>query len=60
MREIFVLQVSEAAAKEGATFVDKWFVGCTASHVVCEGSSVQKYLGHSNNIVTVSVSALPQ
>lgn len=34
--------------------VDQWYVGCSASHVVCEGPSVRKYLGHSNNIVTVS------
>lgn len=51
-------QVVEAAAREGATFVDHWFIGCNASHVVCEGSSVQRYLGHTNNVVTVSASLL--
>ncbi|KAK1550671.1 hypothetical protein Q3G72_022869 [Acer saccharum] len=45
-------KVFEAAAKEGATVVNQWFVGCSASHVVCEGTSVQRYLGHSNNLVT--------
>ncbi|KAM2969076.1 hypothetical protein FF2_016233 [Malus domestica] len=45
-------KVTEAARREGATFVDQWFVGCKASHVVCEGSSSRKYLGHSSNIVT--------
>ncbi|TQE05233.1 hypothetical protein C1H46_009212 [Malus baccata] len=45
-------KVTEAASREGATFVDQWFVGCKASHVVCEGSSSRKYLGHSSNIVT--------
>ncbi|KAI9192159.1 hypothetical protein LWI28_019009 [Acer negundo] len=45
-------KVFEAAAKEGAMLVDRWFVGCSASHVVCEGTSVQRYLGHSNNLVT--------
>ncbi|KAH7574473.1 hypothetical protein JRO89_XS03G0300600 [Xanthoceras sorbifolium] len=45
-------KVFEAAAKEGATLVNQWFVGCSASHVVCEGTSVQRYLGHSNNLVT--------
>lgn len=32
--------------------MDQWYVGCSASHVVCEGPSVGKYLGHSNNIIT--------
>ncbi|TXG61776.1 hypothetical protein EZV62_013139 [Acer yangbiense] len=45
-------KVFEAAAKEGATLVNQWFVGCSASHVVCEGTSVRRYLGHSNNLVT--------
>ncbi|CAI9094531.1 OLC1v1030289C1 [Oldenlandia corymbosa var. corymbosa] len=45
-------KVVEAAEPEGATFLDQWFVGCGASHVVCEGPSVRKYLGHSNNVVT--------
>lgn len=39
-------------------FLDQWFVGCSASHVICEGAAIQRYLGHSNNLVTVSVSAL--
>ncbi|CAK9187997.1 unnamed protein product [Ilex paraguariensis] len=42
----------EAAAGEGATLLDQWFVGCNVSHVVCEGPSVQKYLGHSDYLVT--------
>ncbi|PRQ27390.1 putative BRCT domain-containing protein [Rosa chinensis] len=45
-------KVIQAASREGATFLDQWFVGCRASHVVCEGSSSRKYLGHSSNIVT--------
>ncbi|KAK9946783.1 hypothetical protein M0R45_012229 [Rubus argutus] len=45
-------KVIQAAGREGATFIDQWFVGCRASHVVCEGSSSRKYLGHSSNIVT--------
>ncbi|XP_057957752.1 uncharacterized protein LOC131150799 [Malania oleifera] len=45
-------KVIEAAAREGATFVDQWFVGCSASYVVSEGPSMQKYLGHCNNLVT--------
>ncbi|CDP19691.1 unnamed protein product [Coffea canephora] len=45
-------KVVEAASGEGANLVDQWYVGCSASHVVCEGPSVGKYLGHSNNIVT--------
>lgn len=38
----------------GATVVDHWYIGCHASHVVCEGPSVRKYLGHSSHLVTVS------
>ncbi|GLT74203.1 hypothetical protein SLA2020_460140 [Shorea laevis] len=45
-------KVIEAATKEGATILDRWFVGCNASHVVCEGTSVHRYIGHSNNLVT--------
>eukprot|EP00262_Sarcandra_glabra_P022403 TRINITY_DN9905_c0_g1_i1.p1 TRINITY_DN9905_c0_g1~~TRINITY_DN9905_c0_g1_i1.p1 ORF type:complete len:489 (-),score=62.67 TRINITY_DN9905_c0_g1_i1:370-1806(-) len=45
-------KVVDAASGEGATFVDHWFVGCNASHVVCEGPSIQKYIGHTNNLVT--------
>ncbi|KAG8635981.1 uncharacterized protein LOC110603663 isoform X2 [Manihot esculenta] len=45
-------KVYEAASGEGATFLDRWFVGCSASHVVCEGASTQRYLGHSNHLVT--------
>lgn len=45
-------KVVKVAAAEGATFLNKWFVGCNASHVVCEGASVQKYIGHSSNLVT--------
>ncbi|GMN63321.1 hypothetical protein TIFTF001_032404 [Ficus carica] len=45
-------KVIEAASREGATLLDKWFVGCHASHVVCEGSSIRRYLGHASNLVT--------
>ncbi|KAJ6382581.1 hypothetical protein OIU77_031094 [Salix suchowensis] len=45
-------KVYEAATREGAKVLDRWFVGCSASHVVCEGASIQKYLGHSSNLVT--------
>ncbi|BBG95036.1 hypothetical protein Prudu_003475 [Prunus dulcis] len=45
-------KVIEAARREGVTLIDQWFVGCRASHVVCEGSASRKYLGHSSNIVT--------
>ncbi|XP_047967229.1 uncharacterized protein LOC125211465 [Salvia hispanica] len=45
-------KVSVALSAEGATLVDQWFVGCNVNYVVCEGPSVQKYLGHSTNVVT--------
>ncbi|GMI81361.1 hypothetical protein like AT2G26270 [Hibiscus trionum] len=45
-------KVLEVVSKEGATVVDRWFVGCGASHVVCEGKFVHRYIGHSNNVVT--------
>ncbi|CAO2838586.1 unnamed protein product [Amaranthus hypochondriacus] len=45
-------KVVDVAAREGALLVDQWFVGCGASYVVCEGSSIQRYLGHSDNIVS--------
>ncbi|KAH9804968.1 brct domain-containing DNA repair protein-related [Citrus sinensis] len=49
---ISCVNVFEAATNEGATLVNQWFVGCGASYVVCEEDSVQKYMGHSNNLVT--------
>ncbi|KAL6533850.1 hypothetical protein OROHE_013683 [Orobanche hederae] len=45
-------KVAEAISGEGASLVEQWFVGCNATHVVCEGPSAQKYLGHSSNLVT--------
>lgn len=45
-------KVVEAARREGATCVDHWFIGCNATHVVCEGASVQKYIGYATNLVT--------
>ncbi|KAH6837098.1 hypothetical protein C2S53_016270 [Perilla frutescens var. hirtella] len=45
-------KVAEALSAEGASLLDQWFVGCSATHVVCEGPSIQKYLGHSSNVVT--------
>ncbi|KAI3468336.1 hypothetical protein Pfo_024999 [Paulownia fortunei] len=45
-------KVAKALSAEGATLMDQWFVGCNATHVVCEGPSIQKYLGHSSNLVT--------
>ncbi|KAL1532426.1 hypothetical protein AAHA92_32439 [Salvia divinorum] len=45
-------KVSEALSAEGASLLDQWFVGCNAAYVVCEGPSIQKYIGHSTNVVT--------
>ncbi|XP_039004980.1 uncharacterized protein LOC120132238 [Hibiscus syriacus] len=45
-------KVLEEASKKGATVIDLWFVGCGATYVVCEGHSIHRYIGHSNNIVT--------
>ncbi|XP_024960415.1 uncharacterized protein LOC112501016 [Cynara cardunculus var. scolymus] len=45
-------KVAEAAFGQGASLADQWLPGHNASHVVCEESSVQKYLGHSNYLVT--------
>ncbi|GLJ11043.1 hypothetical protein SUGI_0141190 [Cryptomeria japonica] len=45
-------KVAEAAQREGATCVDRWFIGCNATHVVCEGPSFQRYVGYTTNLVT--------
>ncbi|KAF5813448.1 putative BRCT domain-containing protein [Helianthus annuus] len=45
-------KVVEAAFGQGCSLVDQWLPGHNPSHVVCEESSVQKYLGHSNYLVT--------
>jgi hypothetical protein len=38
--------------------LEHWFIGCHATYVVCEDVSVKKYFGHSDNIVTVSNTAI--
>ncbi|GKA60638.1 putative BRCT domain-containing protein [Tanacetum coccineum] len=45
-------KVVEAAFGQGGSLADQWLPGHSASHVVCEDSSVQKYLGHSSYLVT--------
>ncbi|KAH9602964.1 hypothetical protein KSS87_021497 [Heliosperma pusillum] len=45
-------KVVDVAAQEGALLLNQWFVGCGANYIVCEGSSIKKYLGHSDNIVS--------
>ncbi|KAL8222944.1 hypothetical protein R6Q57_020343 [Mikania cordata] len=45
-------KVVEAAFGQGCSLVDQWLPGHNPSHVICEESSVQKYLGHSNCLVT--------
>lgn len=42
------------AGDQGAKVINSWFIGCNASLVICEGASVQRYLGHANTIVSVS------
>ncbi|CAE6074980.1 unnamed protein product [Arabidopsis arenosa] len=44
--------VSQVAVEGGAKLMNQWFIGCNASHVVCEAGSVLRYLGHSSNLVT--------
>ncbi|XP_039018354.1 uncharacterized protein LOC120149691 [Hibiscus syriacus] len=45
-------KVLGTVSKEGAATVDRWFVGCGASLVVCERNSIHRYVGQCNNIVT--------
>ncbi|XP_073224540.1 uncharacterized protein [Cicer arietinum] len=45
-------KVVESASSEGASFAEQWFVGCNVSHVVTEGTSIQRYLGYSSNLIT--------
>ncbi|GAB2270656.1 hypothetical protein Dimus_005533 [Dionaea muscipula] len=45
-------KVVEAVTCAGAILIDQWFVGCGASYVVSEQSSIQRYLGHVDNVVT--------
>nr|GFB69395.1 hypothetical protein [Tanacetum cinerariifolium] len=52
--------VVEAAFGQGGSLVVQWFPGHSASHVVCEDSSVQKYLGHSSYLVTTLKETRPQ
>ncbi|KAK7283158.1 hypothetical protein RIF29_12489 [Crotalaria pallida] len=45
-------KVVETASRDGARLVEQWFVGCNVSHVVTEGTSIQRYLGYSSNLIT--------
>ncbi|VYS59255.1 unnamed protein product [Arabidopsis thaliana] len=45
-------RVLQVAVEGGAKVINQWFIGCNASHVVCEAGSVLRYLGHSSNLVT--------
>ncbi|KAG5065440.1 hypothetical protein AAZX31_04G056200 [Glycine max] len=45
-------KVIETASREGASLVEQWFVGCNVSHVVTEGTSIQRYLGYSSYLIT--------
>ncbi|KAL8101486.1 uncharacterized protein LOC141687443 isoform X1 [Apium graveolens] len=46
-------KISEAATLQGAKPVNHWIGGGrNASHIVCEGTSAGKYIGHSDNLVT--------
>ncbi|XP_061374956.1 uncharacterized protein LOC133317143 [Gastrolobium bilobum] len=45
-------KVIETASREGASLVEQWFVGCNVSHVVTEGTSIQRYLGYTSNLIT--------
>ncbi|XP_011657362.1 uncharacterized protein LOC101211759 [Cucumis sativus] len=45
-------KVIEAAKGVGASLVDHWFAGCSTNHVVCERTSIHRYLGQSSNLVT--------
>ncbi|XP_020244275.1 uncharacterized protein LOC109822485 isoform X2 [Asparagus officinalis] len=45
-------KVVDAATREGAMILEQWFIGCPASHVVCEGPSIWRYIGHTNHLVT--------
>ncbi|XP_072980616.1 uncharacterized protein [Typha angustifolia] len=45
-------KIVDAVSREGANLLDHWFIGCHASYVVCEGPSIQRYIGHTNNLVT--------
>lgn len=48
----FQAKIVEAVTKEGGAFVDHWFIGSEATHVVCEGGVMLKYLGFNVNLVT--------
>ncbi|XP_020236600.1 uncharacterized protein LOC109816131 isoform X1 [Cajanus cajan] len=45
-------KVIETVSREGASLVEQWFVGCNVSHVVTEGTSIQRYIGYSSNLIT--------
>ncbi|KAK7245444.1 hypothetical protein RIF29_40290 [Crotalaria pallida] len=45
-------KVVETASRDGATLVEQWLVDCNVSHVVTKGTSIQRYLGYSSNLIT--------
>ncbi|KAK7281883.1 hypothetical protein RIF29_10231 [Crotalaria pallida] len=45
-------KVVETASRDGARLAEQWFFGCNVSHVVTEGTSIQRYIGYSSNLIT--------
>ncbi|KAJ1701445.1 hypothetical protein LUZ63_001224 [Rhynchospora breviuscula] len=45
-------KIADAVTREGAKLLEHWFIGSKASYVICEGSTIHKYIAHSNKIVT--------
>ncbi|EFJ11244.1 hypothetical protein SELMODRAFT_447083, partial [Selaginella moellendorffii] len=45
-------KVVEAAVKEGATCISDWYIGCNATHIVCEDNALVKYVGYKIHLVS--------
>ncbi|XP_024517233.1 uncharacterized protein LOC112341415 [Selaginella moellendorffii] len=46
------IKVVEAAVKEGATCISDWYIGCNATHIVCEDNALVKYVGYKIHLVS--------
>ncbi|KAK7266298.1 hypothetical protein RIF29_18941 [Crotalaria pallida] len=51
-------KVVETTSRDGATLVEQWLVDCNVSLVATKGTSIQRYLGYSSNLITVRASTM--
>jgi hypothetical protein len=45
-------QLKASIAAAGGSICVQWYIGCRATHLVCEGATLRKYIGRATSVVT--------